>query len=175
MAEPAIATALWRTYHARLLYEQFLQNRLYIGIGKPTPWGEESDEPEPENANETTLREPIGYQRVSTVMFLTPDVAGTVEFGETTYREIAPEDIRDEKPQYFYVEARIPGPALPLVSYRQAALLADLKDINGQYASVETLTPDQVSDPGWQILLDNFEPRPRAATARDVISFLVAL
>jgi len=183
-ADTGAATGLFRTYHAKALYDQFSNDRLFIGIGRTTAWdndGNDNPETDPafdspaENAAANSLEEPIGFQLCDVSHFLTEDEAGDFDFGGTLYRIIDYADTRTEKPQFLYIQATFLGDELPLSTFRQSALLGDLVRETGVSSSINSLLPSQVLDAGWLLLLDNFAPRTRSSSQKDVVSFLIAL
>lgn len=153
---------------------------IYFGLGKTTPWLDESGNPDESNPptpkNTDELIDPAGYKKVESKFLVVPSDDGT---GELTYRnsrwKIVPYDKALEKgARWVYVSSFIAYSEFPTdMSYRQIAVFTRLKVADDTASGKSNLLPEEVADPGIIEVIDNRTPVYREADQREKLVVII--
>jgi len=157
-----------RTFQALHLVRK---ENVWIGIGKPTPWNEADSVPEA--AGTTAFAEPIGYKKAEKVRFVVPDPEGDIVQFEQRWKIVSEEAGRQSLARWVYVASWIGGGELPVVSYRQSAIVTDLKLAPETPQGKLAVLAEEVDDHGLPIVVNNRSPIHRAEDQREYLEFIV--
>jgi len=157
-----------RTFQALHLVRK---ENVWIGIGKPTAWNETDTVPEVTGG--TVLLEPIGYKKAEKVRFVVPDPEGDIVQFEQRWKIVSEEAGKQSLARWVYVAAWIAGNELPAVSYRQSAIVTDMKLDPETPPGKLAVTADEVIDHGLALVVNNRSPIHRAEDQREFLEFIV--
>lgn len=143
----------------------------YFGIGRTTPWANESEPPD-EDASLAGLDEPIGYKPIATVQFAVPDPAGAFEYQGSFWRLVNPEDAVTEGAFYLYITTTITPDDLPVdITYREMGVFSGLEPAPGAPGGV--LLHAQVASVGTLEMIERRPPVYRVAGQDETLSLMV--
>lgn len=157
--------------HVSRALEFYSKTDLFIGIGKQTPWANESLPPVPLMTDD--LLEPVGYKKVETRGMVIPDEAGDIIYRGQRWRIVPLEDAISLGARWVYMACWISYDELPVnVSYRQLACIKGVVPIAGLPSGQYTFLPSQVSNVGITEILSNEVPTYRSIDKREKLAII---
>lgn len=148
---------------------------IYFGLGKTTPWENESDPsfsaPLP-SVEKTSLDELIGMKKVSVKSLVYPDDAGTIVYRDKTWRKISADEAVRLGAHWVYIEAQVLYNDLPAVAYRQIGVFSRVQP-KQTVSDPSTLLPSDIENQGILEIFDQRKVVTRNEDSRDVFSMII--
>lgn len=158
--------------HVSRALDFYNKSEIYFGIGRTTPWEDESKPPDPKNTDK--MVEPIGYKKVESKFLVKPDPTGELTYRSTKWKIITPDQAIAQGARWVYTSTVLSYEELPTnVSYRQVATYTGLVRKTGVDANKYNLAASEVHDPGIIEVLDNRTPIYRDADQRETLVIIV--
>ena len=160
-------------YIATLLYN--MQNSIYIGIGKSSPWADDS-KPDPEDSSKTNIDEPLFYVKADKVQLCRPKLpteastAETISYGSNQYIPVDVSDAISSGAEYLYCSALLSTGNVGKITFREAGLFSGLQLNQGVTKS--TVQYSDIASIGSMLSLINQSPVSITDTASARASFL---
>ena len=160
-------------YIATLLYN--MQNSIYIGIGKSSPWADDS-KPDPEDSSKTNIDEPLFYVKADKVQLCRPKLpteastAETISYGSNQYIPVDVSDAISSGAEYLYCSALLSTGNVGKITFREAGLFSGLQLKQGVTKS--TVQYSDIASIGSMLSLINQSPVSITDTASARASFL---
>lgn len=148
---------------------------IYFGLGKTTPWENESDPsfsaPLP-SVEKTSLDELIGMKKVSVKSLVYPDDAGTIVYRDKTWRKISADEAVRLGAHWVYIEAQVLYNDLPAVAYRQIGVFSRVQP-KQTVSDPSTLLPSDIENQGILEIFDQRKVVTRNEDSRDIFSMII--
>ena len=159
---------------SRAISFQELPN-VYFGLGRTSPWENESDPdfsaPLP-SVTATELDELIGLKKVDVKSLVVPDEDGTIIYRDRTWRRISADEAIALGAHWVYIEASVLYEELPATAYRQIGVFSRVKP-KDSVVSTSILMPDDIQNLGVLEILDQRKVVTRNADSRDTFSMII--
>lgn len=148
---------------------------IYFGLGKTTPWENESDPsfsaPLP-SVEKTSLDELIGMKKVSVKSLVYPDDAGTIVYRDKTWRKISADEAVRLGAHWVYIEAQVLYNDFPAVAYRQIGVFSRVQP-KQTVSDPSTLLPSDIENQGILEIFDQRKVVTRNEDSRDIFSMII--
>lgn len=148
---------------------------LFFGIGRTTPWDDESNPPVPQNTDD--LEEIAGYKQCESKFMVVPaegDDQGQISYRGAKWKIVPYDSAVDLGARWVYVATHIAYDEFPVdLVYRQIGFYSGLVRADGVPEAKVNLLPDEVLDPGILEILDNRTPVYRDLDQRELVSFIL--
>ena len=179
----AICTLIAHVSRALDFYNK--RSSTYFAIGKTSIWsasdiGEgysptidyDANPPVPKNTD--VMKEVIGYKRVEFISPVVRDENGTLEYRDTKWRIVSPEEAVAEGARWIFLSTGLAYDELPTNDpYREIGVYTGLVPIDTVAEASYALLPSQVSDPGLLEVLDYRKPVYRDTDVRERIKLVL--
>lgn len=171
--------------HVARALDFYNKDSIWFGIGKTSKWSVEdlgvdfeterdydSNPPVPKNTDEIT--ELVGFKRTEFKSLVVQDDNGTLEYRNTKWRIVAPEDAQKVGARWVFLSAGLTFNELPAEKpYRAIGVYTGLKPVEGTSEARYSLVPSQVEDEGMLEVIDFRKPVYRDVDVRERIKLIV--
>lgn len=164
-----MAVTLTKGHISRAL--DFYKKNIYFGIGRQTPWDDESTPPEP--YPDDFLENPLVFKRAESVFMVVPDTTGELIYRNTAWKIVDPTEALEKGARWVYVSTNLSYEEVATnISYRQVCIFTDMVPIAGAESEF-VLTPDKIQDYGIPQVLDNRKPVYREPDMKEKLSIVI--
>ena len=159
-----------------------LEDSIYFGLGKTTPWNEQETEgtfipPEP-SMEENTLDELVGLKKATRVILVKPDTDGEIEYRGSKWTAISVEQAKLSNSRWVLVETTIYYDEMPITDYRQIGVFSRVVQKDGLPEGQTVLLTDrggvnEIADVGQLEVLDNRHVVTRQRDTKDIYQMII--
>lgn len=158
--------------HVSRALDFFNKPNIYLGIGRTTPWEDDSNPPRPQSTDDLT--EVAGYKKAESIFMVKPDDKGELTYRNQKWKIIPIDKALEEGARWVYVSTFVAYSELPTkISYRQVAAISGLQMNDDVPAGQMSLLPNQVKNVGITEVLDNRTPIYREADQREQLVLVI--
>ncbi|HHY67834.1 MAG TPA: hypothetical protein GX517_11710 [Alicyclobacillus sp.] len=145
---------------------------VWVGIGRTTAWNDTDTPPTP-NPNATQIDGLVVLKKAEILSLVIPDPNGTIEHLGQKWSTVPLEDARSRTARWVYVATWLRYDEVPIVTFRQTGVFADVVLGDGVPPGKLVLLPEEVADLGFLLVLNNRSPINRAADQKELLEFVV--
>lgn len=158
--------------HVSRALDFYNKEKIFMGLGKTTPWDNEMSPPIPTVVDE--LVEIAGYKRVESLFLVRPDPDGELSYRNTKWKIIQKENALAEGAKWIFLSTYITYTELPTdISYRQIGVYTGLVLAESTPVGKYALLPHEVEHSGILEVIDNRTPIYREADQREQLIIII--
>lgn len=165
----AIVTLKGHVSRARDFYKK---QEVFFGIGRTTPWDDESNPPTPKATDE--LEENVGFKLATSKLFVVPDPNGEIIYRTTRWKIVQEKDIFETGARWICVTANLAYDEISTsIIYRQVGIFTDVEREDNVPPGKEILLPNEIKNIGVLEVLDNKKPTYRDPDLKETLRAII--
>lgn len=170
--------------HVSRALDFYKKDSIYYVIGHRNEWNKSQDAPDasddvndqnpPTPKNTDTIKDIIGYQKVTSKFLVVKDDTGTIQYKNQKWKIVQESDAISNGARWVYITTYIDYNNLPInLSYRQIGVVTGLSVKSGVSPTKLSLLPNEIGNSGLLEVLDNRTPIYRDADQRERLSLII--